>query len=330
MMSFAAHMPMSIGNIRRGIKGTRQFDDYAGPIRSLAESDEKDAVEVNCDWIVQLSGDIGNAIIYAAEQGQKPEEFNSESMEFIRKSTTAIIRNYRDKKKKSVNDDERWDYVMAELFCSLLKSKSKDWQASVDFIYKYFQYINHDKMYTGFLKNIVKILRGEIGSTPIRVFISNLNKCFQTINEVQANFVEYFKNNHLKYVGEAVHTERNVQLLGMVKTSYEERCIASSAVLDFINVFSYFNSYSIADTKKMGNGEEPLETSIGILLDHYVNKSRHLGFVRALKSLNYISNLMINKNDVEVPYKNILFGLIDARREELKEKIAKQKKKTIE
>ena len=328
-MSFAAHMPASIGNIRRGIKGTRQFDDYAGPIRSLAESDEKDMVDVNCDWIVQLSGDIGNAIIYAAEQGQKPEEFNNESMEFIRKSTTAIIRNYRDKKKKSVDNDERWDYVMAELFCSLLKSKSKDWQASVDFIYKYFKYINHDKMYSGFLKNIVKILRGEIGSTPIRVFISNLSTCFKIINEVQASFVEYFKNNHLKYVGESPHTERNVQLLGMKKVSYEERCIASSAVLDFISVFSYFNSYSIADTKKMGNGEKPLETSIGILLDHYVNKFRHLGFVRALKSLDYISNLMVNKNDVEVPYKNILFSLIDARREELKEKIAKQKKKTI-
>jgi hypothetical protein len=273
MMSFAAHMPASIGNIRRGIKGTRQLGDYAGPIRSLAEADEKDLMEVNCDWIVQLSSDLGSAIIYTAEKEGDKAEFNNEAMDFIRKSTTAIIRNCRDKKSKSVEYYEKWDFAMAELFCSLLKSKSKDWQASVNAIYKYFQYINHDKMYTGFLKNIVKILRGEIGNTPIREFISNINKCFQTVNIIQAEFSEYFKNNHLKYIGENPHTERNTQLLGLHIKSYEERCIAASSVLEFIATFSYFNSFSISDTKKMGNGsKDVLRTSMSILLDHHLNK----------------------------------------------------------
>jgi hypothetical protein len=102
MMSFAAHMPDSIGNIRRGIKGTRQLGDYAGPIKSLAEADEKDLMEINCDWIVQLSSDLGSAIIYTAEKEGDKAEFNNEAMDFIRKSTTAIIRNCRDKKSKSV------------------------------------------------------------------------------------------------------------------------------------------------------------------------------------------------------------------------------------
>lgn len=333
MMSFAAHMPLNYGQLRRGVKGTRQLGDYAGPIRSLAEADGNDAVEANCDWIVQLSGDIGNAIIYASEKvdGDKPEEFDNEAFAYIRNSTTAIIRNYRDMKKKShVESYEKWDYVMAELFCSLLKNKSKDWQTSVNFIYDYFKYINHDRIYTGFLRNIVKILKGEVGATPIRIFINNLNECFNIVKMVEESFTQYFAENKWEYVSKNTHTQKNMEIFGLTKEQYRELGFAGGSISDFIRTFGSFSAFTIQDSKIMGNCKTDKHSMVmNILLDHYINKYKHIGgFKMCLQALDNVVLLMTNKEGAtEVPYKTILFDLIDLRRVELQDKIRIQEEK---
>lgn len=322
----------------KGMKGTRQMDGFAGPIMSLVEGDDhEDVVDVNCDWMVQLSADLGNAIIYANEHlGTHPEDLDDDAYAYIKTSTTAIIKNYRDSNSKSLKSYEKWDFVMAELFCSLLKMKSKNYQASLNFVYDYFRYINVDKEYTGFLKNIVKILRGEVKSNPIRSFIGNMNKSFSAIKKVQNKFVQYFEKDRWKYISNNIHTKNNAEIFADIfklnagKDYYASKTDGNVgyALRIFMETMSTFKALTIADLKRMGNTTANHdEVAIEILMDHLINRYRRSGSKFSLEAIDSVILMIIRPDGLETPYKSKVLEILDLRRVEIQERLRLEKAK---
>lgn len=319
----------------KGMKATRQMDGYAGPIRSLAEADnDEDIIDVNCDWMVQLSGDIGNAIIYANEHlGEHPKDLDDEAFTYIKTTTTAIIRNCRDS--KTLKPYERWDFAMAELFVSLLKRKSKDYQSSLNFVYNYFRFINVDREYTGFLKNVVRILRNEVGSSPIRQFIANMNDSFAKIGSIRSEFAKYFKDDRWQYKATHVFTKGNTEIFSYVLNrhssidgDYIRDCI-ESALLMFMDTMKNFKQFTIPDIRIMGNSsDDHTEAIITILMDHWLNKyRRNRGSERAIDGIDSLILVMTRPDGLEVPHKEIVLEFLDSRREEIQEYLKSEKKK---